>query len=170
MAGRADNSGSAYNQVKDFGEYKGHMRLFTAILLNDEMKNALLNMQDGMRERGVLGNFIPEENMHLTVAFIGDYSDPQNVLDVIDDSAFRPVKLQLDGIGSFGELWYAGLQENKALYAYVKRLRHGLANAGIPFDRKRFTPHIPHALRQRKTRHDLYGDILNGAGRKEHHT
>jgi 2'-5' RNA ligase len=118
------------------------MRLFIAILLNDQMKNALLQMQDDMRERGVQGNFTPEENMHLTVAFIGDYPDPQDVLDVIEESAFRPVDLRHYGIGSFGELWYAGLQENKALYAYVKRLRHGLADAGIPFDRKRFTPHI----------------------------
>ncbi len=118
------------------------MRLFIAILLNDDMKNALLQMQDDMRERGVQGNFTPEENMHITVAFIGDYPDPQDVLDVIDASAFRPIDLELDGIGSFGELWYAGLQENKALYAYVKRLRHGLADARIPFDRKRFTPHI----------------------------
>ena len=118
------------------------MRLFIAILFNDEMKDALLKMQDDMSDRGVKGNFTPEDNMHLTLAFVGDYPDPQDVLDVIDDSAFRPVELNLDGIGSFGELWYAGLRENKALYAYVRRLRHSLADAGIPFDRKKFTPHI----------------------------
>ena len=28
------------------------------------------------------------------------------------------------------------------LEGYVKRLRHALAEAGIPFDRKRFNPHI----------------------------
>ena len=118
------------------------MRLFIAILLNNEMKNALLQMQDDMRDRGIKGNFTPEENMHLTLAFIGEYPNPQDVLDVIDDSAFRPLDLTLDGIGCFGELWYAGLRENKSLYAYVKRLRHGLADVGIPFDRKRFKPHI----------------------------
>ncbi len=118
------------------------MRLFIAIQLNETMKDALVRMQDGMMDNNVRGNFTKEENLHLTLAFIGDYPDPDAVLDIIDASDYRPVELTLDGIGHYGDVWFAGLLENKGLVAYVKRLRHGLADAGIPFDRKRFSPHI----------------------------
>ena len=48
----------------------------------------------------------------------------------------------LSGVGHFGDLFWVGLSDNPALNAYVKRLRHCLADAGIPFDKKRFSPHI----------------------------
>jgi len=50
--------------------------------------------------------------------------------------------MRLDGIGCFGDLWWAGLKPSAGLQGYVRQLRHALAQAGIPFDRKRFSPHI----------------------------
>ena len=46
------------------------------------------------------------------------------------------------GIGRFGDLWWAGIRHSDRLAALVKSLRHVLADEGIPFDRKRFSPHI----------------------------
>ena len=48
------------------------MRLFIAISLSPEIRGALRKVQDEMFDRGVRGNFTPEANMHLTLAFIGD--------------------------------------------------------------------------------------------------
>ena len=59
------------------------MRLFIAINLSSEIRDALMKVQDEMFDRGVRGNFTPEANMHLTLAFIGDYPDPEPVLDEI---------------------------------------------------------------------------------------
>ena len=55
---------------------------------------------------------------------------------------FEPMEISLDGVGSFGDLFWVGLFENPQLSAYVKRLRRELAERGIPFDKKRFSPHI----------------------------
>lgn len=118
------------------------MRLFIAVELSDPMKDALGQMQDDMRRRGVRGNFTPRGNLHLTLAFIGDYPDPDTVLDVMETVQFSSFPLRLEGFGHFGDLWWAGLSGSEALTAYVRRLRHALAGADIPFDRKRFTPHI----------------------------
>ena len=52
------------------------MRLFIAINLNETMKQTLLDIQNAMRGCGIEGNYTPEENMHLTLAFIGEYEDP----------------------------------------------------------------------------------------------
>ena len=126
------------------------MRLFIAINLSREMKAALLDAQRAMFDRGVRGNFSPEENLHLTLAFIGEYPAPQPVLDALRTVTFSPFALTLDGVGCFGDLWWAGLRESAPLAAAARRVRRALAENGIPFDRKRFSPHI--TLIRRATR------------------
>ena len=118
------------------------MRLFIAILLSDEMKAALIEAQNAMYDRGLRGNYSPEENLHLTLAFIGDYPAAEPVLDALETVAFRPFSLSLEGIGHFGDLWWAGLRDSAALNAVARRVRRALAESEIPFDRKRFSPHI----------------------------
>ena len=118
------------------------MRLFIAINLNEEMKEALMDIQDTMRTYGVRGRETVPENMHLTLAFIGDYDDPQLVKKVIEGVGIRPFRISLDGIGAFRDLWWVGLENSAPLLAVSRRLRRALADAGIPFDRKKFSPHI----------------------------
>lgn len=118
------------------------MRLFIAINFDRKMLDSLTEFQASLRKQEVTGNYTTEENLHLTLAFIGDYNDPDAVLEAMEQSAFRPMEICLDGVGSFGDLFWVGLAENKPLFAYVKRLRRELAAAGIPFDGKRFSPHI----------------------------
>ena len=118
------------------------MRLFIAIPLSAEMKAALKQTQDYLSRRGVRGNYSPEENFHITLAFIGEYPEPDDVLDVLSSVPFQSTEIRLSGFGSFGDLLWAGIEKNNALESYVKRLRRALPEADIPFDRKRFSPHI----------------------------
>jgi len=118
------------------------MRLFIAIQLTQKVKASLKDVQDELRRRGVRGNFTPVDNLHLTLAFVGEYSSPEDVAEVMDSLAFPPICLRLDSLGSFGEVWWAGIEENDVLNVTVRQLRHKLADAGIPFDRKKFSPHI----------------------------
>ena len=118
------------------------MRLFIAIPLGAALRAAVLEAQETFRRHGVTGNYTKPENLHLTLAFIGEYPDPDAVLDVLDAVPFRPFALRLNGVGAFGDLWWLGLERNPGLEAYVRRLRRALAEAGVPFDSKRFSPHI----------------------------
>ena len=118
------------------------MRLFIAIQFDENILAALTDFQDDIRSKGVSGNYTKRENLHITLAFIGDYGNPEDVLDAMESVDFRPLDISLDGVGSFGDLFWAGLKDNSLLFAYVKRLRKELADRGIPFDRKRFSPHI----------------------------
>ena len=132
--------------------YLGIMRLFTAIILNEEMKDALIEAQNQMYEGGVSGKYSPEENLHLTLAFIGEYPDAEEVMDIISSVRFTPFDISLDGFGSFGETWWAGISDCPALRAVVRRIRRALADASIPFDRKPFRPHITLVRRARTQR------------------
>ncbi len=118
------------------------MRLFIAIQFDETILNALTGFQADLKQLGVTGNYTKQENLHLTLAFIGDYGNPEEVLDAMEHVTFRPVDISLDGVGSFGDLFWAGLSESQELFGYVKRLRRALSEQGIPFDRKRFSPHI----------------------------
>ena len=118
------------------------MRLFIAIELSEDMKAALERIQASLRRRGLRGSYTPAENLHLTLAFIGEYPDPDAVLRAMETAEFDPFPLRLEGFGSFRDLWWAGLSESAELTACAKRLRRVLAEADIPFDRKKFKPHI----------------------------
>lgn len=118
------------------------MRLFIAIRLSDAMKDSLIHTQNALYDRGVRGNYTSEENLHLTLAFIGEYPDFEPVLDALSAVSFRPFELRLEGMGRFGDLWWAGMSDSAPLTAVVRRVRRALAENNIPFDRKRFTPHI----------------------------
>ena len=118
------------------------MRLFIAIRLSDEIRRGLAEIQSFLRNRGVRGNFTKLENLHLTLAFIGEYADPEEILDAMRGVSFEPFSIRLDGFGSFGDLYWCGIEEQDGLSFYVKRLRRALAENGIPFDRKKFSPHI----------------------------
>ena len=118
------------------------MRLFIAIRFDDCIKDALIEVQSTLRANHVGGNYTKIENLHLTLAFIGEYGDPDRVLETMQTVPFEPIPIRLEGFGSFGDLYWCGLARQDRLTAYVKRLRRALAAAGIPFDRKCFSPHI----------------------------
>ena len=118
------------------------MRLFLAFALSGAMRNALQEVQDDLRRAGVRGNYTPPENLHLTLAFIGEYPAPEPVMDALQNLRFEPVDLMLDRLGAFDSVWWAGLKENGELRHLAEQLRRALAAAGSPYDRKRFSPHI----------------------------
>ena len=118
------------------------MRLFIAIQLNEEMRNLLGDIQDSYRRMAVRGNYTPAENLHLTLAFIGEYDDPDKVLEALEAVSFQQFRISLDRTGCFGDLHWAGIADSPQLENLVKQIRHALADAGIPFDKKRFRAHI----------------------------
>lgn len=118
------------------------MRLFVAILPSDELKTALTDARRAMRERGVRGRFSPEENLHLTLAFLGEYPSAGRVLDALQTMRFAPFSLRLRGLGRFDDLWWAGVEDSAPLNKLAKDVRDTLERNGVPFDPQAFSPHI----------------------------
>ena len=118
------------------------MRLFIAIQLSEEMKKALVDCMHDLKKQGVTGNYVPAQNLHLTLAFIGEYDNPRKVKEVIDRIPLPEFRLSLSESGRFGSILWAGVKGNQKLSAYVRQLRTALAAEGIPCDQDKFVPHI----------------------------
>ena len=118
------------------------MRLFISIPLEDDPRRLVTDVQNTFRRQNVRGNYTPEENLHITLAFLGEYNDPDAVLAAMGKLRFSPFTLTMDHVGCFGDLWWAGLAESGPLEALARNLRRALAEAKIPFDKKRFRPHV----------------------------
>lgn len=93
--------------------------------------------------------WIAPENLHITIAFIGDVETPQaedihNALSVLRCPA---PTLRLKDLGSFGEahrsraLWL-GIDPPRALDALHERVAAALRRARVKLEKRRFTPHV----------------------------
>ena len=133
------------------------MRLFIAIRLSDEMCKALVQCMHDLKKQGVEGSYVPAQNLHMTLAFIGEYKDPDKVKKVMEKVSLPQCRLSLSEKGNFGNLLWAGVKGNQKLKSYVKELREELKNNGIPFDQEKFVPHIT-LIRKASARKPYYPD------------
>ena len=67
------------------------MRLFIALEISPAMCTALAGLQTIFRQAGIRGNYSPEENFHLTLAFLGEVPDPDPVIEAMDSISPPPV-------------------------------------------------------------------------------
>ena len=118
------------------------MRLFVAIQLSDEMKKSITASLHDMKQKGIKGNYVPLQNLHLTLAFIGETDEPGKVKDALKNIQIKPFKLSLSEMGTFDDLLWVGIKGNQGLSAAAKAVRDALDSVGINYDRKSFEPHI----------------------------
>ena len=133
------------------------MRLFIAVPLPDHMKRALMTVRKDLERQGVSGNWTRNENLHLTLAFLGEVSEQELpvICSAMEAADFAPFRLALNGSGRFGDLLWIGCGDCPQLEELANSLRGKLEESGIRFDPKPFRPHITLLRRGRR---------LNGAG------
>ncbi|MGI5978991.1 MAG: RNA 2',3'-cyclic phosphodiesterase [Oscillospiraceae bacterium] len=118
------------------------MRLFIAVQFSAEIHEKLLAAIDELRAQSLSGNFTRPENLHMTLAFIGESNETAVIRRVLDALPAGAFPITVGGSGHFGDLYWVGVEKNKTLQKLVRALRDGLREAGIAFDEKPFRPHI----------------------------
>ena len=124
------------------------MRLFIAIDFATDMRNRLNALCDELRSRSGRGRFSLPENLHLTLAFLGECGDKQAAAAraAMDAVVFDSFDLVVERIGRFkrngGDIWWAGVQESKALMELQQKLTSGLCLNGFTLEKRKFSPHI----------------------------
>ena len=117
------------------------MRLFVGLRPSGEFRAALSLLQSRLQSAGIAARYLDPSNLHLTLAFIGEW--PENVAGMLP-AVDHPFSLQLSRVGVFPEakvIW-AGVRESGALNQLAERVRNNLKKSGVPFDPKPFVPHI----------------------------
>ncbi|MBI3438056.1 MAG: RNA 2',3'-cyclic phosphodiesterase, partial [Proteobacteria bacterium] len=122
------------------------LRLFAAIAIPDDVAERLLALQKGIPG----AKWRPRENLHLTLRFFGEVSEPVgNDIDealaaIGDDTA--AFELQLKGAGSFGKddphtLWI-GAGESDAVKKLAADCERAARRLGLKPETRKFAPHV----------------------------
>ena len=126
------------------------MRLFIAIGFTPQVRSLFLLHQDRLRSCAPRGSFTAEENLHVTLAFLGEQDigavrELSSVVDGLDDSVFD---IQFDHIGRFGgDIWWVGARKNIRLARLQRTLDRQLREARYQVDERPFTAHVTLARR-----------------------
>lgn len=122
------------------------MRLFYAILLSEEVLDALTDAQERLRAETVGGRLSRRENLHLTLSFLGETERLDAAKRAGEGLRSKPFSLSLRGAGSFrsgdSELFWAGAELSEPLRALQKELAGRLRAEGFVLDEKPFRPHL----------------------------
>ena len=121
------------------------MRLFIAINFNEDTRARLVALRDELRFRSECGNFSLPENLHLTLAFLGECSARQmaGAKDSLDFLQFAPLSIMIERIGNFqGGLWWAGVKLTTQLLGLQRELSDALKKRGFALENRKFSPHI----------------------------
>ena len=128
------------------------MRLFIAVNFSDEIKDRIVKIQELLRSQSTRGNFTRPENLHLTLAFIGETPEEKlsclyPVINGINSPSFD-VRFNRTGCFTHSrkELWWIGAEHENpglsAMKAIYSKLVHELPDAGFPVDPRPFNAHI----------------------------
>ena len=128
------------------------MRLFVAILLDDEVRAALARVQQQLARECSGVRWVRQDQLHITAKFLGEVPDRDvaGVSKALEQAAMRltPFEMTLKGCGCFPprgavRIVWAGIEEpSGSLLRTVEAVEEALAELGFPRERRPFSPHI----------------------------
>ncbi|ADV64893.1 2'-5' RNA ligase [Desulfurococcus mucosus DSM 2162] len=127
------------------------VRSFIAIeVKNRDVLRRLIEARDRVAGVGVDLKPVEDENIHLTLRFIGEVprSTVEEVCGIVTGISFKPFEMHVKGIGGFPSLErprviWAGIEEGAGeLLELYRVVEAGLRRLGVKPEREEFTPHI----------------------------
>ena len=122
------------------------MRCFVACWPDQVTRAHLDHLAQGLHARHPGARCMRADNLHLTLAFIGELAQPlaSQVCGAMADLAIEPFAWRIDRLGRFdraGIVWAGGPQEPR-LSELADRVRSRLRALEVRFDLKPFAAHI----------------------------
>lgn len=120
------------------------MRSFIALPIAEPCLDVLVSLQSTIP----VGRPVAEDNLHLTLAFLGEVDGPTLEDLHLDLAALRaaPVDIRFTGLDSFTEmergLVFAAVDKTEPLEALHAAIARAARRLGIDLPRRRFRPHV----------------------------
>lgn len=125
------------------------MRLFFAVPLPPDILREVARARVALEEFGARGRFVPRENYHITLHFLGETDALADATDALRDAVrdIRPFLLRLQRYGSFKTdgshtSFLQVFCEGDELNRLYESLESALWERGFSKNRGRLTPHI----------------------------
>ncbi|MFP5330358.1 MAG: RNA 2',3'-cyclic phosphodiesterase [Alphaproteobacteria bacterium] len=119
-------------------------RLFVAIRPPEAIRDLLIDVMDDSPALRWVG----EENLHLTLRFIGEVERPlaSDLADSLGRIRFPTFELRVSGVGRFeqrsgGAVW-AGVEPRKPVAELAAKVDRACIAAGLEPERRAFHPHV----------------------------
>lgn len=132
--------------------YNPFVRLFFCLELSAEVKRAIAAVAKRCQKALGGGSWVPEENYHLTVRFLGEVEDGKlpDLLSLGADVARKvsPFSLALEVLGGFPSskrarvLWVGPKEESPEFLRLVELTEESLQRLGFPPEGKGALPHV----------------------------
>jgi 2'-5' RNA ligase len=121
-------------------------RLFVGLELPPSCKSALFGLNPNLT--GL--RWLPEEQLHLTLSFLGEVEAPayDRLCQVLSDVRVPPFFLPLRGVGVFNSrnrpsvVWVGVGNGHPHLFALHRHIQDSVLSAGLEPDLKPFHPHV----------------------------
>ena len=125
------------------------MRLFVSVNFPAETVGFLFDKVTKLKKEALSMNPSRKENLHLTLAFIGETSSVEKAKKALSEIDFEPFEIIISGLGKFsrdgGDIYWAGLDKKgdcKKLEALALEVQKRLREAGFEIEKRKFSPHI----------------------------
>jgi len=133
------------------------MRLFISIPLPENVRKVLANVKQDFPE--LPAKWVEEENLHLTLIFIGETDKASEITNVLDSIKYKPMNLETSILTLFPSEEKARLLavnlagKVEKISSLVEEIKKKLLERKISFDEKPFHSHITLArLKQLRSR------------------
>lgn len=131
------------------------MRVFIAVDINQQIKEAISRLQGQLQRKSGVGKgqatWVKPDAMHLTLKFLGEIDDKQleslrKTIEAIVQK-HKGFELSVESVGFFGGkaakvLWVGSIKGSDNLTALAKDIEEGLELEGFAKEEREFSPHL----------------------------
>ncbi len=122
------------------------MNLFISISFDSESKEALHRHMKLLFEKCESGSFTKKENIHLTLAYIGETTQIGAVVETLDEIQSQEFEIELADGGAFkrsgGDIYWLGIKKTPELVKLQKLMYRNLFRKGVIKEKNDFKPHL----------------------------
>lgn len=120
------------------------MRAFIGISLNPEFKEKVIELMKDLKNKDVLGNYTLFNNLHMTVLFLGEITeeDEIEIINVLRKIKQEKFAIDFKYVGKLNNIVSYNGKSNQEIINIYNYLLKNLKNLDLNISKKDFLPHI----------------------------